>query len=132
MKKGAKSNALKGALLSGLVLPGLGQLALRRFGRGIVLMLVTLASLVVLVVMAVQRAFAILEEIASEGGAMDVSTILRVANQASTSSDSFVFTAALLFLILCWMVGVVDAYRIGKKMDSGESSVNRRSISKAP
>jgi len=131
MKKGAASNAWKGAFLSGAVFPGLGQLALRRYGRGIVLMLTTLASLAVLVVIAVQRALAILEEIASEGGAMDMSTILSAATQASTSSDSVLFTVVLLFLILCWIVGVVDAYRIGKKMDSGESSANRGSISKS-
>lgn len=130
MKKGATNNALKGAFLSGVVFPGLGQLVLKRYGRGIALMLTTLASLVVLVVIAVQRAFAILEEIASEGGEMDMGTILRAATQASTSSDSVLFTVVLVFLILCWIVGVVDAYRIGKKMDSGESSENRGSISK--
>ena len=130
MKKGAASNAWKGAFLSGAVFPGLGQLAFKRYGRGIVLMLTTLASLVVLVVIAVQRAFAILEEIASEGGAMDMSTILSAATEASTSSDSLIFTVALLFLIVCWIAGVIDAYRIGRKIDSGESSANRGSNSK--
>ncbi len=130
MKKGATSNALKGALLSGVVFPGVGQFALKHYGRGIAFMLTTLAGVVVLVGMAVQRAFIIFEKIELEGEAIDVGTILRVATQASTSSGSVLFTVVLLFLILFWIVGVVDAYRIGKREDSREPSANRASNSK--
>ncbi|MBP1732517.1 MAG: hypothetical protein H6Q55_2946 [Deltaproteobacteria bacterium] len=127
MKKGATNNALKGALLSGVVFPGLGQFALKRYGRGIAFMLTTLAGVVVLVGMALQRAFTIFEKIELEGGAIDMGTVLRVATQASAPSDNLVFTAVFLALILCWIVGVVDAYRVGKKMDSVESPASQAS-----
>jgi len=39
------SNSLKAALLSGLVFPGIGQVVLKRYRRGVVLMLIVLACL---------------------------------------------------------------------------------------
>ncbi len=110
------NNSLKGALLSGVVFPGLGQVILKHYKRGIALMLTVLVSLVVIVVRSVQQAFTILEKIASEGGAIDISTI----SNASTSSDSLISNLLLLLIILCWIISVVDAYRIGKKKDIEE------------
>ena len=37
-------NSMKGALLSGLVFPGLGQIALKRYRRGFALMLTVMAT----------------------------------------------------------------------------------------
>ena len=81
-------NALKGALLSGLVFPGLGQVNLRHYKRGIVLMLIVSVSLLVIVVKAVLQAFTILEKIELEGRAIDMSAILNATTQATTTSDS--------------------------------------------
>jgi len=82
-------------------------------------MLTVSASLLVILIKAVQQAFAILEKIESEGGVIDMSTISKAATQASTSFGSLIFKIALLLIILCWIIGVVDAYVIGKKMDVG-------------
>ena len=54
------NNALKGALLSGLVFPGLGQVNLKHYKRGIALMLIVSISLLVIVVKAVLQALTIL------------------------------------------------------------------------
>jgi len=111
------NNALKGALLSGLVFPGLGQVNLKHYKRGIALMLIVSISLLVIVVKAVLQALTILEKIESEGRAIDMSTILNATTQASTTSDSLLYKFVLLLIILCWIIGIVDAYRIGKKRD---------------
>jgi hypothetical protein len=113
-------SSTKGALLSGLVFPGLGQVILKHYKRGAVIMLAVSASLLVIVIKAVQHALAILEKIESEGGAIDISTISNAATQATTSSGSLIFKIALLLIMLCWIIGVVDAYRIGKKRDIEE------------
>jgi len=116
------SKSLRAALLSGLVFPGLGQIVLKHYTRGIVLMLTVLACLSVVAVKAVQQALAILEQIQSGDGTVSISTILTAAHQASTTSDDSIINLVLLFMVLCWGVGIVDAYRIGKKMDAKESS----------
>jgi hypothetical protein len=119
--------ALKGALLSGLVFPGLGQVNLKHYKRGIVLMLIVSLSLLVIVVKAVLQAFTILEKIELEGRAIDMSTILNATTQASTTSDSLLYYFLLLLIILCWIIGIVDAYRIGKKKDLEGQSTNQAS-----
>jgi hypothetical protein len=111
------NNALKGALLSGLIFPGLGQVVQKHYKRGAVIMLTGLVSLSVVIVKAVQHALSILEKIESEGGAISMGTISDAVTQAFTTSGSLTFNLALLLLILCWIIGVVDAYRIGKKTD---------------
>lgn len=119
------NNSLKGALLSGVVFPGLGQIILKHYKRGIALMLTVLASLLVIVVKAVQQALTILEKINLEGGAINMSTISNIATKASTTFDSLIFNFVLLLMIFCWVIGVVDAYRIGKKKDLEEQSTSR-------
>ena len=121
------SNALKGALLSGLVFPGLGQVNLRHYKRGIVLMLIVSVSLLVIVVKAVLLAFTILEKIDLEGRAIDMSAILNATTQATTTSDSLLYNFLLFLIILCWIIGIVDAYRIGKKRDVEGQSTNQTS-----
>jgi len=121
------NNSLKGAFLSGLIFPGLGQVVLKHYKRGAVIMLTVLVSLSVVVVKAVQHALAILEKIESEGGAISMSTISNAATQAATTSGSLTFNLVLLLVMLCWIIGVVDAYRIGKKKDIEEGSTSQAS-----
>jgi len=86
-----------------------------------------LVSLSVVVVQAVQHALAILEKIASEGGEISMSTISNAATQATSTSGNQTFNFVLLLVILCWIIGVVDAYRIGKKKDIEEGSTSKAS-----
>ncbi len=119
------SNSLKAALLSGLVFPGIGQVVLKRYRRGVILMIIVLACLFIIVAKAVQQAFSILKQIELAGGTINVDAILNVATQSSTNSDSIVFNSILLLIIVCWILGVVDAYRIGKKRDLEEQSTSQ-------
>ena len=119
------NNSLRGALLSGLVFPGLGQVILKHYKRGVVLMIVVLACVSVVVVKAVQQALAILDQIQFDGGAISMSTISSAAHQASAASDSHLISFSLLFIVFCWIFGIVDAYRIGKRRDvEGSSAVS--------
>jgi hypothetical protein len=110
-------NAVKGALLSGLVFPGLGQLVLKNYRRGVALVLVSSASLSLIVLKAWQQASLILEKIESGDRVLDPGTISQVAKGTTAQSDQLIFSLAPLIFILCWVIGMVDAYRIGKKKD---------------
>lgn len=114
------NNALKGGLLSGLVFPGLGQTFLKHYKRGIVLIVTVFVGMAVIVVIAVEQALTVLEKISSEGGITDMNTISSAVTQVTLSSDSRIINSLLLFIIICWIFGVIDAYRIGKKKDLEE------------
>ena len=111
------NNSLKGAFLSGLVFPGLGQVILRHYKRGAVLMLTVSASMLVILIKALEQAFAIMEKIESEDSVINLSMISNAATQAATTFESLIFKLLLLLIIFCWIIGIVDAYRIGRKKD---------------
>jgi TM2 domain-containing membrane protein YozV len=113
-------NAMKGVFLSGLIMPGLGQIALKHYKKGIILMLGASAGLVVIVIEAMKQALAIVEKMDLNGGAVDINAISDAATQASTASEGFIFKLLFYLIILCWVVGIVDAYRIGRKKDIEE------------
>jgi hypothetical protein len=110
-------NSLKGALLSGLVFPGLGQLVLKRYRSGISLMLIVLAGLVVIIRITMEQAYVILDKIEAQGGTPDMEAITQAAAQAATPSDSRIINLVVLLMVLCWLIGTVHAYRVGKRMD---------------
>ena len=124
--------SLKGALLSGLVFPGLGQVVLKHYKRGIAWMLAVVAGLLVVVSEATEQALTILEKVESQGGAIDMKTISNAATQASTTSDSIVFNGALFLIIICWIGAVVDAYRIGRTKDLRQQSADQVLSGKSP
>jgi hypothetical protein len=111
------TNALKGALLSGLVLPGLGQMLLRRYTRGLVIVFVVLGGLGVMVLKASQMAYSIIEKMELESRGMDMQAITDAATQAAAASDNRTFNYCLVLIIVTWLFSIVDAYIIGKKMD---------------
>lgn len=110
-------NSMKGALLSGLVFPGLGQIALKHCWRGFALVLAVMAGLYIMIVTAVQQAYVILDTIEAEGGMPDSDTIGQAAAQAAAASDSPMITAVSVLILVCWIVGIIDAWRIGKQKD---------------
>ncbi len=116
------NQSLKGAVLSGLIFPGLGQIVFKHFLRGAAIMLTVLVSMAVIVVKAVQQALAILEKIEREGGVIDIETLSTAVNQASTNFGDITFNFFLLLIIACWIIGTVDAYRIGRKKDMAARS----------
>lgn len=80
-------------------------------------MLMVSASLMAIIFKAVQHALTILKRIELEGGVIDIETITEAATQASSASDSLIYKLGILLIVACWIFGIVDAYRIGKKID---------------
>ena len=119
------SNSLKGALLSGLVFPGLGQIFLKHHKRGIALIMTVSLSMVVIIVKSVQLSLDMLEQIMLKGGVINMKTISYTATEALRSSDSLISKLSFLLMALCWIVGIIDAYITGRKMDIKEQSTGR-------
>lgn len=121
-------NSLKGAFLSGLVFPGLGQIVLKEYRKGAFLIFVVISSLVMFVTLAVRQAMAVLEKIQASGGAIDPETIARTANQVTTNQASLLLNLLLLFMIACWVFGVIDAYKMGRRKDIEDGMTGRRNF----
>ena len=109
------SKSVTAALWSGLVFPGAGHLFLKSYGRGIGLIVVSAISLSIIVSQAAEQALAVVAKIQADGGNIDPSRILEMASQGSASADTQSFNIAMIVFMVCWIVGVVDAYRLGKR-----------------
>ncbi|HSH14252.1 MAG TPA: hypothetical protein VLA15_10895 [Desulfurivibrionaceae bacterium] len=114
------NKAIEGALLSGLVLPGLGQLFLKHYWRGAVLLLASLGCLAVLVAKGVEQATAVIGRLELVGGALDPVALLAEINRAAATSSGVAFRVASLLILLFWLGGTVDAYLLGRKLDLAE------------
>lgn len=119
------SRSTNAALLSALVVPGAGHLYLKYYLRGIALIVTSLACLGVFVERALRQASVVLESLASEGGAVDPGQLADLVTQASNGSGSLVVTVASLVLVGCWVIGIVDAYRLGKAKARAATSSGR-------
>lgn len=107
------TKAIKATLLSAFVFPGLGQCYLKRFKRGILIIVLTLAGLSALIVRTLLSALDTLDALQKTGKPIDANAISGIAESASSFSSGN--TALLIFLIACWAYAIVDAYLLGRK-----------------
>ncbi len=111
-------NTLKGVLLSGLVFPGLGQIAQKSYRRGVFLMLAVAVGVVAMTTVAVKQAGVIFHQIETDGGVIDIEAITDAVDRIANTTDSAIIDGALLLIVVLWITGVIDAYRTGRKLDS--------------
>lgn len=119
------SNAVKAMLLSGLVFPGLGQLVLKYYKRGIALTLATFVCFYVLIENAMRQALAIVDKIDLSSGVVDEKTITAVVSEAGKASDTVAIKLVVWALLILWVIGIVDAYVMGKRKDREGRSAGR-------
>jgi len=106
----------KAALLSGLAFPGTGQIHLNYLRRGIMIIMCVASGIGVIVWVAVVKALAILEQLERQSGRIDMETVSSLARTTAAGAFS-PSDLVLLFIVCCWLFSIVDAYRIGKRME---------------
>jgi TM2 domain-containing membrane protein YozV len=111
----------KAALLSGLAFPGMGQIHLKRLRRGITIMVCVLAGIGAIVWIATIRALAILAQVQNPSNRVDMKTISNLAMTSSADVSPY-YNLILAFIFCCWLFSIVDAYRIGKRMERSENN----------
>lgn len=105
----------KAIFLSALVLPGLGQITLKRYKTGIVILLTVVISISRMMSAAMDQANAIVNNLVMQGGALDISTIANAATQATGSTDNATYNLYLWLIIACWLISIIDVLMAGKK-----------------
>jgi hypothetical protein len=109
----------RGMLLSGLVYPGAGQLALGHKASGIGFILGTTAALIALVYQLTRRLFQIMDQAWPKliDNSLDLQALKDLI--ALSASGGWSIEITCLIAIACfWLVAIVHAAFIGKKIDS--------------
>lgn len=107
----------KAVLLSGLVFPGIGHLVFRQYLRAWLLIIGSLAAISVVVRIAFRQAESIMDRVASGEVPLDTGAISNLVANASSASDERISGIALVVYLACWLVGIIDAYRIGSAQE---------------
>ncbi len=110
--------SLKGALLSGLVYPGLGQYVLGRKGIGTSYMAVITACIIYIVTRVIKLISVALEQMTQmiEKGSSDIFNPLETAFKSSYGS-SWLDNAVPFVILFCWIGSIIHAYLIGRELD---------------
>jgi hypothetical protein len=108
----------KGALLSVLVYPGLGQLVLGSKLSGAFFAVLTTAGLLVVIYRLTVRIYHALDPmlISLADNTLNWSKLIDIVNRSPFDSWR-VEGISLVFLLSCWAVAVVHAYFVGQKID---------------
>jgi hypothetical protein len=111
------NNAWLGVLLSGLVLPGVGQIIFKRYTSGIIMVAVSLGGLSVMTVIILKQVFAVLAEIGPHAVALDIAALMDMATQIVAAAGGRTFNTAMTLVLICWLISMIDAYIIGRQLD---------------
>ncbi|WP_405597894.1 MULTISPECIES: hypothetical protein [unclassified Pseudoalteromonas] len=107
---------LKAALLTAVVYPGAGHFSLKKHLIGAIFA----GVFSVLLILTLQDIFAIAQctanEIVSGKIPMSVTAILNAAHEPSDACAKFAEYKYLPLMIVVWVLSIVDAYRLGKKV----------------
>ena len=114
MKKSTKA-----VLLSGLVLPGLGQLYLKRWVAGLVLSGVAVYAVYFIVSIVVSTTLVLRQKIESGAIPADIETVSRLVTQELSGSEQSTSLAMMAFGA-SWVIGIIGAYWYGRSEDRME------------
>jgi len=103
----------KAALLSGLVFPGIGHMVLKQYPRGSVLMLSALVAFSVIVTRLFQRALIVVDHINSGEIPIETRAITEAIANSASSADSLIVNISVIILGACWLIGIIDSYKLG-------------------
>ena len=109
--------SIKAVLLSAFVFPGVGHIYLKKYIPGVVLVGTSLVGSYYVISKTVERAFRIVEKIQSGGVQLDVTAITELVSKQATGAEAQLLNIATTVISICWLIGIIDSYRIGRGQD---------------
>jgi TM2 domain-containing membrane protein YozV len=112
----ALDKATKAALFSALLFPGWGQFYLKRYKRGLVFIMPVLIGTLALVWAIVQVGITIIKAVPFKKGTVQLANVIQVTVDALKTIDFSYFLFILCLIAALWILSIIDAYLLGKKM----------------
>jgi hypothetical protein len=113
----------KATLLSTFVFPGAGQIYLKRYRQGLIIIAVTLAGLGYIVWQATIIALRHVDSVMSkmQGGNVDIQQLKDIVG-SNPSGASLLDNVVLFVIICCWIIAIADAFISGKRKERQEAA----------
>jgi TM2 domain-containing membrane protein YozV len=116
----------KAALLSTFVFPGVGQLYLKRYWRGLVIMFFVFTGLGYIIWSATASVLNRLDDamVKVQGGTPNLQELSDIVGSKMITTD--LYHDAVFYVIVCfWIFAIIDAYRIGKQREFQEEETSQ-------
>jgi len=107
-------------LLSLFLFPGSGHFYLKRHSVGIVLMVISIASLVVLLSSVYEIAQLLSYRILNGEITLNPISLSKAIKEERAAMNNSRIDTAMFSLVVCWLIGVVDSYRIGNQIEESQ------------
>jgi len=88
-------------------------MVLKQYLRGSILMLSALIALSVIVTKAIKKALTIVDRINSGEIPVEAGAITELVSKSTSGADGSVLNIAALVVVACWIIGIIDSYRLG-------------------
>jgi hypothetical protein len=111
------SQAHRALILSGLVYPGVGQIVLKNYTRGMMWSLIVTLALVALLVDFVRVGVAVIRGCETATSMLDVTMIPQAARSVCGLREAVLLLGILGLVVLLWGCAAVDAYFLGRRID---------------
>lgn len=109
--------SIKAALLSAFVLPGAGHFFLKKHVMGSILAVAAFAGLYSIIATTIEKALKIADQIQTSASPLSIEEVSALVSQQVLHSEVQQMNMALLALLSAWVIGTVDAYRVGNIED---------------
>ena len=104
----------KAVLLSALVLPGAGHVFLKKYIMAFILVGISICGVYYIMSIALSKATDIIYKIQLGEVQPDLISIMELVSKQSNITDTQSVNIATTSIIVCWVVGIVDSYRVAR------------------
>ena len=112
----------KAALLSALVFPGVGHMYLKKYISGVILMSASFIGIYLMIAKTIESALQIVAQIQNGSVEPDIAAIMEVVSKQpiETGIGVYLIDIATAVFFICWIIGIIDSYRVGGNQDKTE------------
>ena len=86
---------------------------LKQYLRGSILMLAALIAFSAIVTVVTRRALTVIDSMNSGEVPVDTGAISELVSNSISSADNSIVNISLIALAACWLIGIIDSYRLG-------------------
>ena len=105
---------MKAALLSAFVFPGVGHFYQKKHLVGSLLAGAAFASIYLVISKTVELAVQVADKIQSGVVQPDVAVITELLLKQPTGTEAQLLNVGSSVFIICWLIGIIDSYRVGR------------------
>lgn len=106
--------AIKAALFNAILFPGWGEIYLKKYRRGVLIIAAFSAGILAILWSIVQSTIKILKMGPFLKGSVTLNAVIRLAIDAIQALNCNVLLIILLSMITLWIISIFDAYLLGK------------------